>query len=260
MRVDEYTNMYVLEDRFWWYQGIHELIVSFLRREARGKPLRFLDAGCGTGKLMTLLAPLGEVSGIDASEEGLRYCRERGLTRIEKVDLNRWQAAGTYDVITCIDVLCHESIEDVGAVLDQFHRALGPGGLLVLNLPAFESLRRQHDDVVQTVRRLRKEDIHPLLIERGFEIEIATYRLPALYLMIRAKKALFPDSRREEPQSDLKSIPSPLNALLSAMHKVENHVVLAGLRFPVGSSLFVMGRKSGEISRVRDVKGLDERS
>jgi SAM-dependent methyltransferase len=244
MRVDEYTNMYVLEDRFWWYQGIHELIVSYVRREASSRPLRILDAGCGTGKLMTLLARVGEVSGVDASDEALRYCRERGLARVTRVDLNAWKPAETaYDVITCIDVLCHESIADVGAVLDRFRDGLTPGGLLVLNLPAFESLRRQHDDVVQTVRRVRKEAFLPLLEERRFRIELSTYRLPALYYMIRAKKALFPDSNSDAPQSDLKSIPSGLNFVLSGMHRLENRAVLLGMRFPVGSSLFVMARK-----------------
>jgi SAM-dependent methyltransferase len=246
MRADEYSNMFVLEDRFWWYRGIHDLILCYLRRNSAAFPLRILDAGCGTGKLLSLLSPLGEVTGIDASEAALGYCRERGLTRTSVADLNVWDPGGaTYDVITCIDVLCHETVRDLDAVIRTFHESLVPGGLLVLNLPAFESLRRQHDVVVQTVRRLRKEELAPILTGAGFEIELETYRLPILYLGIRVKKALFPDPLDSvEPRSDLRTIPASLDSLLWQMHRLENFAILRGLRLPVGSSLFVVARKS----------------
>ncbi len=242
MRIDEYTNMFVLEDRFWWYRGVHDLILGYLRKRLRGRP-SILDAGCGTGKLMTLLAPLGEVSGVDASEQAIRYCRERGLSAVEIVDLNSWTPRGSYDVITCIDVLCHESVRDVGTVLEQFHRGLRPGGILILNLPAFESLRRAHDTVVQTVRRLRREELLPLLRERRFEIAFSTYRLPALYYMIRIRKAFASPSGDSTPTSDLRLISPLADRLLWWMNWIENRATLAGLRFPVGSSLFVVARK-----------------
>ena len=242
MRVDEYTNMFVLEDRFWWYRGIHDLILGYLRKRASAR-LHILDAGCGTGKLMTLLAPLGEVVGIDASEQALQYCHERGLSAVETVDLNKWSPSASYDVITCIDVLCHESVRDIGAVLGQFHRGLRPGGIVILNLPAFESLMREHDKVVQTARRVRREEILPLLRSKGFEVQLWTYRLPALYCAIRLRKALSPPREHAAPESDLKMIPPVVDSILWWMNWLENRAILAGFRFPVGSSLFVVARR-----------------
>jgi SAM-dependent methyltransferase len=242
MRIDEYTNMFVLEDRFWWYRGIHDLILGYLRKRSETS-LRILDAGCGTGKLMTLLAPLGEVTGFDASAEAVEYCRQRGLSQVEIVDLNQFTPRASYDVITCIDVLCHESVREIGSVLDEFQRGLSPGGILILNLPAFESLRRDHDQVVQTVRRLRQEELLPLLREKGFEIRLSTYRLPALYYAIRLRKALSPPREKGSPESDLKMIPPLIDALLWWMNWLENRAILAGIRFPVGSSLFVVARR-----------------
>jgi SAM-dependent methyltransferase len=193
---------------------------------------------------MTLLAPFGDVSGIDGSEDALRFCRERGLSKVAFADLNRWEAKGAgYDVITSIDVLCHESIRDVGAVVGRLGDALAPGGLLILNLPAFESLRRQHDVVVQTVRRYRREEFLPLLETRDFRVEAATYRLPVLYCLIRVKKALFPDGPGVEPRSDLRTISPAIDELLWQMNRFENWAILRGARFPVGSSLFVVARR-----------------
>jgi SAM-dependent methyltransferase len=237
--------MYALEDRYWWYRGVHDLIVRCLRNEVGARRLRILDAGCGTGKLMTLLAPFGDVSGIDGSEDALRFCRERGLSNVAFADLNRWEAKGAaYDVITSIDVLCHESIRDVGAVVAKLGEALVPGGLLMLNLPAFESLRRQHDVVVQTVRRYRREEFLPLLRGRGFRIEVATYRLPVLFCLIRTKMALFRDRPGVEPRSDLRTISPAIDEMLWQMNRLENWAILRGARFPVGSSLFVVARRS----------------
>jgi SAM-dependent methyltransferase len=244
LRIDEYTNMFVLEDRFWWYRGIHDLILGYVRKKRFPRP-RILDAGCGTGKLMTLLAPIAEIEGIDASEQAIAYCRERGLSSVRRVDLNEFRSETRYDMITCIDVLCHESVRDPSSVLARFQEALRPGGILIMNLPAFESLRRAHDTVVQTVRRLRKEDLQPLLRKSGFETELLTYRLPALYFAIRLRKALV-GRETEAPESDLKVISPGLDSILWWMNWLENRAILAGLRLPVGSSLFVVGRKPGD--------------
>jgi SAM-dependent methyltransferase len=244
LRIDEYTNMFVLEDRFWWYRGIHDLILGYVRKQPFRRPL-ILDAGCGTGKLMTLLAPIAEIEGIDASEQAIAYCRERGLSSVRRVDLNEFRSEARYDAITCIDVLCHESVRDPGSVLTRFHEALRPGGILILNLPAFESLRRAHDTVVQTVRRVRKEDLRPLLGESGFETELLTYRLPALFYAIRLRKVLAGQATGA-PESDLKVISPGLDTVLWWMNWLENRAILAGFRPPVGSSLFVVARKPAD--------------
>jgi len=43
------------------------------------KGKRILEVGCGTGKLLELLFPDNEVSGVDASEDGIAACRSRGI-------------------------------------------------------------------------------------------------------------------------------------------------------------------------------------
>src|SRR3990172_2831005 len=39
MRTDEYTNIFELEDRFWWYRGIHDLIVAYVDKKTTKKSL-----------------------------------------------------------------------------------------------------------------------------------------------------------------------------------------------------------------------------
>src|SRR5256714_12725603 len=59
------------QDDNWW--ELFELVV----READLRGQRVLDAGCGTGRFVTALAPQASVWGIDASNEMLDVARIR---------------------------------------------------------------------------------------------------------------------------------------------------------------------------------------
>ena len=53
------------------------------------------------------------------------------------------------------------------AALAEFRRCLKPGGVLVLNLPAYRWLLSAHDVAVDNVRRYRRGEVRALLGERG---------------------------------------------------------------------------------------------
>jgi SAM-dependent methyltransferase len=240
----EYANMFQLEDEYWWYRGLHELIERYVRDESKDRRLSILDAGCGCGKLMTIMSRYGEVSGFDFSEDAIRFCKERGFDDVTQQDLNEWEPPNeAYDVVTCIDVLCHRAVSDVGSVLAKFHRSLKPHGVVILNLPAFEILKRAHDTVVNTVRRSHKRETNHVLLEEGFGIEVSSYRLPFLFVVIAVRKLLSAFEPEGPPASDLRPIPSFLNALLLLKHRGENSYIYNGLPVPFGSSLFIVARK-----------------
>ena len=46
----EYEKMHAVEDRMWWYHGLHANLLTAFARTGRARAgLRVLDAGCGTG-------------------------------------------------------------------------------------------------------------------------------------------------------------------------------------------------------------------
>lgn len=244
MLKDEYYKMYRFENTYWWYRGLHELIARFvLKRRSRhsGESFRILDAGCGTGRMVELLSPLAAVEGIDYSEEAVSLCKDRGLENVTRVDLNTWLPPdGIYDMVISSDVICNAGITDDMNVVAKFHRALKPGGLLLLNLPAFEALRRRHDIAVAGKRRYRK---HRTLIQTrqiGFNTVRATYRLPPLFFVMLLQKHLLERFDKEKVESDLKPLPSAINALLLRLHRIENRLISWGISFPLGSSLFLV--------------------
>ncbi len=240
--------MFKVEDRHWWYASLHELILDFVAKEERsGRSLRMLDAGCGTGRLCQLLEKCGEVEGCDLSPEAIAFSRARGLTAVSCANLNSTDLGeGRYDVITSIDVLYHSAVADDAAVLAKFYRALRPGGLLILNLPAHEFLRSTHDIAVHTHKRYTRRELLPLLTREGFSVERATYRLAFLFIPIaccRLAKRLLPRSpEAEDVASDVTLSPAPVNSLLLQLVRAEN-LLLRHCSMPIGTSLFVTARR-----------------
>ena len=71
-------------------------------------------------------------------------------------DLNVWMPDKSYDLVICLDVICHAGIADDAKVLKKFHEILNADGILILNLPAFNILERCHDRQVWIKRRYKK--------------------------------------------------------------------------------------------------------
>ncbi len=244
----EYQQMFQVEDSHWWYVALHELIASIVAAESRTEePLQILDAGCGTGRLCQLLQRFGAVQGCDLAEEALECCRQRGLAGIFKADLNEADFhPAYYDVITSIDTLYHLAIKDESAILEKFHAALKPGGILILNLVAHEFLRSSHDVAVHTRRRYTRREVVTMLQRAGFRVERATYRLGFLFVPIAfyrlLKKRAAAAAIADEVASDVDAPHHFLNRVLLGVSRIENRL-LACCDLPLGTSVFAVARK-----------------
>ena len=244
MEKSEYTRMYSLEINFWWYKVLHELTDDMIRKYKPDGPISLLDAGCGTGRMMEICQPYGKVVGIDYSIDAVTYARKRGLQNVELGDLNEVRLeANSYDIVISLDVLYHSAIQDDKAILVKFYHSLKKEGLLIINLPAFEYLKRSHDVVVHTKKRYLRDSFEKELKATGFKIIQSGYRMPLLYLIILISKLFHQQKGKQEAASDLKELPAWLNTLLLNMGRFENWCIKKGIRFPVGSSLFVVAKK-----------------
>ncbi|MDT5223113.1 MAG: hypothetical protein QOG19_520 [Mycobacterium sp.] len=97
------------------------------------------DFGCGSGHAINLMArafPASRFTGIDFSEEavdtGARQAEALGLRNatFERHDLTRLDSVEAFDVITAFDTI-HDQAQPA-RVLENIHRALRPGGVLLM--------------------------------------------------------------------------------------------------------------------------------
>jgi SAM-dependent methyltransferase len=242
MEVHEYARMFNLETHYWWYQGLDELVLHYIKQCRADTPLKILDAGCGTGRMTELLHEYGIIEGIDYSSVAIDFCKKRGLKNTKVMDLNTWEpAADMYDTIVSLDVIYHAGITDDIAILRKFYTALKPQGTLILNLPAFDCLRREHDQVVFGKRRYQRYKTVRELNQIGFNSIMASYRLPVLFVFVMLKKLV---SRKQTSlESDLKELPTYINKFLFFINHIENKIITSGIRLPFGSSLFIVCKK-----------------
>lgn len=246
MEKNAYREMFTVEDRHWWYRGLHDLVIQLAQRYFHGRPLSIFDAGCGTGGLMARLVQAGHrVEGIDASEQAVAFCRQRGLTNVTRADINTWTPApAAYDLIVSMDVLCHRWVSDEIRVLRTLAAGLRPSGLMMVNYPAFPVLNRQHDEIVMIRERYTRKTLLQKMTAAGLTPVHMSYRLPHAFVAVLAIKAI-QSHRKASPgaRSDIADIPAkPLNQALIAIQSVENCLIANGFSIPFGSSLFVVVR------------------
>jgi SAM-dependent methyltransferase len=252
MERSEYQTLYEQEERFWWYRGMHRLVLRQITPLltalgcSREGGARVLDAGCGTGGMLARLYERGRPFGIDFHPDALRLARRRGPFPLCRGSVTRLPyRGGSFDAAVSLDVLYHRGVESDLDALREVRRCLRPGGMLVLNLPAYESLRSSHDAVIHTARRYRRDALRRLLGEAGFETVRLTYwntlLFPGLALvrLLRARRG-----GRTPEQSDVRPLPAPLNELLAAVLGTERAWLAKG-DLPFGLSLLAVARNPG---------------
>ena len=238
----EYTNMYNNEMSHWWYVILHNLIIQFIKTEfGENKSISILDAGCGTGGFLSKLSDYPNKEGFDFSSDAIDFCHQRGLSQCFIQDLNTWKSDQKYDVIVSSDVLYHKNIMDEQIILNNFYEALNPGGVLILNLPAFEILKRKHDIVVQTKKRFNKNDLLNFHRNSNFNSVNVYYRLPLLFFIVLAQKLR--EKMKKQNTSDIGSVSTLLNSFMIKLFIFENHFFKYKLTLPFGTSVIGVYKK-----------------
>jgi len=247
MQAREYEIMYQVENEHWWYVGIHDIIFSTLatyqdRQDMR--PWRILDAGCGTGAVSKRLRRLGEVVAVDLSGLALQFSKRRGLESIVgQASVTALPFSDdTFDLVVSIDVLC--TVPEQEQALTEFHRVIKPDGILLMNLPALDWLKGQHDSAVNILRRYTPTGLKSQLTQHGFGIEKMTFANSLLLPFTASYRIIsgWLPAGRNGPRSDVFLLPRPVNSVLRRVMRLESRVIRR-TSLPIGMSLLAVARK-----------------
>lgn len=236
MEEDEYRLMDEAEATMWWYRALHARLIAALA------PISgtVLDAGCGTGGFLAALAtsrPDLARFGIEYQPSAARRAAAKSHTPVATGSILSLPFPDTsFDAIVSADVLCHQAVAP-GPALAELHRALKPGGTLVLNMPAYAWLASAHDRRVHNARRTTPSQLRAWLLRAGF-VGITTSFWNGLLLpvMIVQRKFL----ARGDSASDVAAFPPWLDAMLHAITRVETHLPFP---LPAGGSILAIARR-----------------
>ena len=67
-----YKELYELEKDHWWFVSKKRIVMEMIKQFIPNHK-KILDAGCGAGLMLQELSKVGTVSGMDFSEEAIRY-------------------------------------------------------------------------------------------------------------------------------------------------------------------------------------------
>ena len=144
----------------WWdpkgkFKPLHQINpirLDYIARQVDLSHAKVLDVGCGGGLLAEGMAKRGaDVTGIDRSPKALSVARlhaEQSSVAVnyQENDAETWAEShqGTYDVVTCLEVLEH--VPDVRRAVAACASMIKPGGLFF-----FATLNRTPESYVKAI-------------------------------------------------------------------------------------------------------------
>ena len=227
----------------WWYRALHAGLIARLGRAALPAGATILDAGCGTGGLLARLAaarPDLALAGLEFDAEAAEVAQAKTRLPITTGSVNAMPyRTGSFAGIVSADVLCHAGVDEAAA-LSEFHRCLRPGGLLLLNLPAYQWMTSAHDVHVHNARRYTAGQAHRMVAAAGFTA-IATGYWNSLLFPLMLVHRLLPG--KEQGGSDVRPFPAWQNQLFFSVTTVERRLFGPARGLPFGGSVWVWASK-----------------
>jgi SAM-dependent methyltransferase len=248
MKEVEYYRMAESESTHWWYRSLHRLVLGVLNRHFNDKGISVIDAGCGTGGLISFLEKHGytQLEGFDDSNIAVQICKNHKLP-VFKGDIRsimEYFMEGTADVVVSNDTFYYLSTSAQRAFTDDAWKLLRENGLVIVNLPVFSSFRGIHDLQVGIKQRYHYSEIWESFDDKKFEMVTKLYwpflLSPAIWLTRFIQRLKLRYVKNPVMVSDTSRENRLTNALLYGITTGENYTMR---RKPFGSSLFLVMKK-----------------
>ncbi len=247
MNPAEFANIANSEEHFWWYRGMREIMFRLLDPLARKQRYeRVLEAGCGTGHFSKVL---GERYGwtlypMDLGREGLDFARTYGLGRLTQADIQALPYRdGAFDALMSMDVIVHLPRGKEDVPMAEAVRVVRPGGLIAIRVSALDILRSRHSMFAHERQRFTRPRLIELAERHGVRVLRCTYANSLLMPVAFAKFRLWEPLFAAEPASGVTPVAGWLDRMLGVPLTLESRWIGAGLGFPAGQSLILIGRR-----------------
>ena len=234
-----------LEAGNFWFRSRNQLVIWALLRYFP-KAQSFMEIGCGTGFVLSgiqQVLPELRLCGSEIFSAGLAFAAQRlPAAELFQMDARRIPFREEFDVIGAFDVLEH--IKEDEEVLAQMYQATKKGGGILITVPHHPFLWSASDDFARHTRRYKTGELSSKVTKAGFEVLRITSFVSFLLPLLVASRFKQRFSRQEfDPTSEF-NIKSLVNTALEKILDAERTLIRAGLSFPAGGSLLLVGRRN----------------
>ena len=244
MEKDFYKTYFVIEENNWWFRVRRNLVFDLLQKYKVPKTAKIFDFGCGSGYTVGYLQELGyDVSGSDISAEAIEFGLSNGIRNLYVAQNGEIKPPeGGFDVILALDVIEH--IQDDWEAVRAIERALRPGGVAIITVPAYQWLWGVQDDVAHHFRRYTMTGLTSI-VKRSGDLTIIhkTYFNTFLFPPIAVVRMLSKWFNLRERESDFDINNRLLNSIFYFIFNLETHF-LKFFSFPFGVSILFVLKKN----------------
>lgn len=239
------------EDNHWWFHSRTLALLGMLDRTIGPGERPVLDVGCGAGNMFHHLRRYGPVVGVDPNSKPLAIARERGYdVREASGDALPFESE-QFGLVALLDTVEH--CPDDGAVLQECHRVLQPGGWLLVTVPAFMWLWTHNDVLNAHHRRYTTGELKGKLQAAGCQVRYLTYNnffvfpMAATMLLMRRftdRQADLGSPHFDDDAYQVEMEPAApwMNTILTEVGRLEA-ALIQRIPLPFGTSVIALAQK-----------------
>lgn len=242
MNIEMYKIFSEIQKKHWWFivkkDIVLDMINYYYKQDLNNE---ILDIGCGSGLMLNSLEKIGITSGLDMSDEAIKFSKSifRGEVKQGFLPEQVPYVEKSFDIITALDVIEH--IDDDIESLRVIRTLLKDNGKAIITVPAYMFLWSGFDELNEHKRRYTKSELKSKLIESGFEIEKISYYntllFPIAYIVRKLNNLL-----NRSGSSDIDMPSKPINFVLKNIFGIEKYL-LKFMNLPFGVSLIAVVKK-----------------
>jgi len=244
MQPDFYKNYFYFERNHWWSRVRNNLIFDLIKNYNGDINSEIFDYGCGSGYLVKQLQIKGFNShGGDISAEAINAGRNDGIANLAVLnDYGINHPDNKFNFVLAMDVLEH--LEDEGVAIREIERALKPGGVAIITVPAYKFLWGIQDDVSHHFRRYSMHAIVKAVKDNsGLAVVRKTYFNAFLFPAIAVVRLISRFFNIKNRQSDFDMNSRVVNNICYGIFDSERKL-LEYLNFPFGVSILLVVKKN----------------
>tara|TARA_A100001035_G_scaffold280360_1_gene285901 strand:- start:2701 stop:3393 length:693 start_codon:yes stop_codon:yes gene_type:complete len=136
---------------WWWYKAKSNLLNHILLNSNIKNNIRILEIGPGLGNNLSLLNKYGDVDILENELEFISHLQLTQQKNIKNIYKSLDEVNQSYNLIVMLDVLEH--IENSKEFMDSLNHILNTNGIIIIGVPAYQSLWSVHDEKLLHFRR-----------------------------------------------------------------------------------------------------------